>query len=85
MHSICYDLPALSGGHDTLVVWTLTVGVVVMGHPQVVSQLVRHRGGYLNQLVPGILSQREKQSTSDKNNSGTFMLYAVLVLALTDH
>lgn len=25
-----------------------------MGHPQVVSQLVRHCGGYLNQLVPGI-------------------------------
>lgn len=57
--SICCNLPALRGSHDTLVVRTLTEGVVVVGHPQVVSQLVRHRGGYLNQLVHGILSQGE--------------------------
>lgn len=57
--SICCNLPALHGGHDTLVIGTLTEGVVVVGHPQVVSQLVRHCAGYLNQRVPGILYQRE--------------------------
>lgn len=50
-----------------------------MGHPQVVSQLVRHRGGYLNQLVPGIRIGRNT-TRGTKRTDGIYISFSQNVI-----
>ena len=48
-------LPSLGGSHNALVIRALAEGIVVVRHTQIVSQLVCHRRGNLDQAVIGVL------------------------------